>query len=75
MEGLKRRGREAMKVFMRRKHELIALESICLSIFTFREGVKKNIYFFSSLLLLRGSATPPSPLSSPVDNLDFRYIF
>ena len=42
---------------------------------TFREGVKKNNYFFSSLLLLRGPATPPSPLSSPVDNLDFRSIF
>ena len=40
-----------------------------------REGVKKNNYFFSSLLLLRGPATPPSPLSSPVDNLDFRSIF
>ena len=41
----------------------------------FREGVKKNNYFFSSLLLLRGPVTPPSPLSSPVDNLDFRSIF
>ena len=39
-----------------------------------REGVKKNNYVFSSLLLLRGPAIPP-PLSSPVDNLDFRSIF
>ena len=39
-----------------------------------REGVKINNYFFSSLLLLRGPATP-LPLSSPVDNLDLRSIF
>ena len=38
-------------------------------------GCLKNLLFFSNLLLLRGLATPPSPLSSPVDNLDFSSIF
>ena len=45
------------------------------SLMCIREGVKKNNDFFSSLLLLRSPATPPSPLSSPADNLYFRSIF
>ena len=39
-----------------------------------REVIQKKNVPFSSLLLLRGPATPP-PLSSPIDNLDFRSIF
>ena len=55
---------------------VVVLELVCpkMNMGDVREGAPKK-YFFSSLLLLRGLATPPSPLSSPVDNLDFRYIF